>query len=266
MNYTTKILSLCFIAIFLSGCATNHFETFYKPVFSDSPILIATETPEVLDLPSFTSQEAWDNYFLKWYEEGYIVIGNATWKGPDYDLIPNALQQAKDIEASYVLIWKTYIGINQNAHAVKENTQETSSNTTGYGNLGRYSGPAYTYTPGTTYTQIVPYTEKIYDYESHFLAKIDLNKSNESFILGSPSESYMKQNDTRLGCLVRAVMKDSLAYRANIFRGDVITYINGEACEPQKNLPIKIDQENKYVIDRDGKTIIKKIFIRTILE
>lgn len=267
-NFIKLIILIC-CPIFLSGCIhSNGFTKFYDGMTVDDlyrdPYYIHTETPQVATLPDKPLKEVLNDMF----SEGYELIGQSLWEGPGDHDNEDALKQARAVGAALVLWRADYSHTRQGT--VPITTYNPGSTSTTYhsgtiftgGSMGSFGGTSTTYNPGSTSTSYIPFSVSRYDYIALFFAKF------KSGVLGlwldEPGLAYQRKFDTNSGGLVTAVRKDGRAYKANIFRGDIIMSANGIPYKyDQEFKDWKYNQENSIQIYRDGEIIEKKIFVET---
>ncbi len=250
-----KILGLCLISLLLVACKSG-FQEFYKPI-SKSPVnnnLVETcLTPQIRIIPTGVS---YTTILKEMFVEGYILIGTSAWNGAEVnDEIGEATKQGQQVGACIVWVDKEYTKTEHSSTPIT--TYKPSTTTT----IAIPSGGFTTIkTPGSSTTSYIPYSIDKYDYVSFFYAKLKDTPHFSGFMTDSPPIWYMKKTDSRNGVLITAVRKDSPAYKANIFEGDIIVKINNIECSSDKSLPVHVG-ENIFEIYRDGKTILKKVYL-----
>lgn len=254
MRHHAYTILLCLL---LSGCASNGFQEYYHPTMTpvemDTLGLEQCISPEIRSIPENVSREELDAMA---YEDGYVLMGASKWGGPSSEGDAEALLQAQAINACLVLWNMTYTGTRQGVQPV---TTYTSGTTT---TARLPSGEtASVYTSGTSSTSYMPYSYDQYDYQGLFYGKLKHDPLALGIRADEPPVAYMQKTDSRNGILVTSVMKGSPAYNANIFQDDIIVSINGQPCNVNTKLPLVEHQENEIKVYRNGKTIVKKIFL-----
>ena len=250
-----------------SGCAGNAFTKFYTGnTLNQAQALsvITCQSPEVGTLPS-GSPEIISN---RMYTEGFGPIGTSAWEGPGNQGNDEAIEQGKNVGACIVL-WKAdYSHTRQESIPITTYTPGGTSTSIHSGNVysggstGMYSGTSTTYHPGTASTQYVPYSVNHYNYLAVYWVRIANDPQALMIKMQSPPDSYMRETDSRAGIFVTAVMKDSNAYKANIFPGDIIMTINGQQTDPDVSTRTLMKPgDNELKIYRDGRIITKTVNI-----
>ncbi len=248
----------CVLVLFLMGCS-NGFQKNYTPKQHAMGINNKTQrcaVPEVRQLPENISD---NDLEIMMFEKGYVLIGSAKWNGPErndkYDTA-HASEQGKKVLACLVLWSRVYSGEEEFTTPITTRAPSTTTTVT------TMSGDLETViVPGATSTEYVTTSISRADYKGLFYAKLKNDPQSLGIAEALPPTSYMQLTDSRTGILVKAVQEGSKAYKANIFRGDIIAKINGIPCEYGKPLPTIKNSENEIEIFRNGKTITKKIIL-----
>lgn len=261
-----KLLFLVAAVAMLGGCFGNGFTKFYDGQNLEqvqASGLQTCETPVLRDFPSDGPEAA----LIRMLEEGYDLIGTSSWEGPSDEGNAEALAQGQLVGAC-VVMWKAeYSHTRQGSMPMSVYTPGGTSTTihsgTVYsgGSSGMYSGTSTTYNPGAITTQYIPYSVNRYTYSAAYFAKLVLNPQGLNIFTLEPPVEYMKATDSRDGWLVTAVVKGGNAYKANIFRGDVIVSINGTPCIANSANVVVSSGKNILKIWRDGKIIEKVVDI-----
>ena len=156
-NYLRQTL-FCLSILFISGCATNQFNTEYQAVLEVQGDILACETPQVGNLPKgFTVEQIAEDMF----EKGFSLLGIADWIGSTYEPESEAVAQGEEVGACVVLWSETYIRTETGVEAVTRYTPGSTSTTTVRDRTGSYLGSATTDTPGTSYIEYVPYSRAV---------------------------------------------------------------------------------------------------------
>ncbi len=248
----------CVLVLFLIGCS-NGFQKFYTPEQHNMGINNKTQSctvPEVRQLPKNVSDTELE---ILMFEKGYVLIGSANWNGPEYNDsydISQAREQGKKVLACLVLWSRIYSGEEKSSMPVTTFTpSKTTTVTTMSGDFATVT------TPGSVSTDYIPISISHADYKGLFYAKLKNDPQSLGIAQALPPSTYMQLTDSRMGVLVKAVQEGSQAYKANIFKGDIIAKINGTPCEYGKPLPTTENSENEIEIFRNGKTITKRIIL-----
>lgn len=250
-----KKLLFLFTIFILNGCVpSNAFKNFYEPInVQPTEGLIFCEQAKVATLPK---HDNYGDFMLSMYAKGYIPTGSAAWTGPKRNIEREALEQGQAVKACLVLWRSDYV-------KTKQHTRTRVNYTPGQ-NISTYtsSGELETiYIPGTSQTTYEPYSVEEYNYMALFFNKVRLLPLQIGCITDDLPLEYMRARDSRVGVLVTSVMEGSPAYKENIFERDIITKINGEEIYADSPMPLKLNFENILTIDRNGKEMIKKIYL-----
>ena len=251
-----KALLLFLGAVLLCGCVKSGVQEFYTPVPLPSSHVgntVPCNSPQVFGFPNGVASS---DIGLFMFEDGYIEIGNASWNGAEENVEAEAIKKGAEVGACIVLINTEYTGAHQSVIPVTNYNPGTTS--TVYATNG---GTATIYNPGTTSTNYIPHSVSRFNYEAVFFAKLKEQPHLLGVTTRLPPESYMQLTDSRTGILVVAVRKNSVAYKANIFKGDIISKVNGTPCTFTygKIEQLKNNSENELEIYRNGKYITKKV-------
>lgn len=179
-------------------------------------------------------------------QRGYVMVGSCAFHGAGRVTQEMLVQQAKAVGADIVLTRVADEGSRQVAmpyvqyHPGTTSTTETTgtANANAYGSSGgyaygtaNYSGTSTTTTPGTYSTEMVPVTVESYAYGATFWRK-GVPPTFGVNVAGLPPE--LRQSLQRnTGVVVKYVVDDSPAFRANVLVGDVIVEMDGRQVESQ---------------------------------
>ncbi|MBQ4076834.1 MAG: hypothetical protein IJD65_04055 [Mailhella sp.] len=247
-----KKILLFLIPVLLSGCLSNGFSKFYHGKTLEETQactwLEPIQIPEVRHMPNLPL----DDILNQMYTEGFAITGYAAWEGPNDEGDQEALEQAAKVGAALVL-WR----------ADYTHTKHGSTTHTTY-HPGKtiYTGSSFVHIAGTTSTHTTPYSVDRYSYDAIFFGKLTNTPDYFRARIVEPPISFFRAMDKRIGGLVTAVMKDSIVYQANIFPGDIILKINDTTFTHEiPAISLMHAGENTLTIWRDGKEIIKTIFL-----
>ncbi len=256
-----KNILLCVLVLFLTGCS-NGFQKHYTPEQNTMGINSNTQScavPEVRPLPKNVSDSDLE---VLMFEKGYVLIGSANWNGAErsdkYD-VAHASEQGKKVLACLVLWSRVYSGEEESITPITTYTPSTTTTTTTWDGKTEIVT-----TPRSESTEYITTSISLADYKGLFYAKLKDDPQSLGIAQALPPTSYMQLIDSRTGILVKAVQEGSKAYKANIFKGDIIAKINGIPCEYGKPLPTIKNSENEIEVFRNGKTITKKIILSQI--
>lgn len=269
-------LALNFLfVIFISGCASNGYKDFYKPIrdvnsLTDIQKLEPDEEPIIITSNDLNK----DIYTLR--SKNYIPLGFSSFNGGKED-IENAKDQAKKIGATLILATSSYTNTQTSTSTLllpdNKTTYHnglTSSNTTYSNNYGKEIGKSssngsYIGTSTTYGTKAIPFTtsQRRYDQTAAFFVK---STKKLRFGLGTtdiPQEVRM-QIKRNTGAMINIVFEDSPAFYANLFPGDVIISIDDiEIKDPDHGVEVmnstpsgqKISQF-KIIRDQEEKDVV----------
>ncbi len=254
-----KALAFLSVAV-LTGCA-NPYAQFYTELM---PEPFPSSVEPLIGDPVVIAGTDIDKDEVRMLEDGYLPVGYSSFTAGDATEI-QAIQQARAVNASRVILYSEYQSTQTGVAPLtmpttNYSTTNYSGNVYGGGNYATYSGTGTTTTYGQQ-TAYIPYSVDTYEYFASYWAR------NTKFRLGihavdldADARAMIRSN---IGVKVNAVVKKSPAFYAEIFRGDIIKTIAGEALADTKDLLEAIDRnagkEVKIEILRDGKLIEKKV-------
>lgn len=280
-NMALNFLSVVVLISFISGCAANQFARFYHDYTANIP---PAQISKVLMPYSGRTQVFSTNDMKKDSDElarrGYVLLGESSFQGA-VRVTPKMLQnQAQDVGADIVLYYSQYQGSEQTAMPFLQYNPGQSSTTYSSGTVnanaygsggyahgtGSYSGTSSTSSPGTYSTSMVPVTVHHYIHDATFWRK-RTTPIFGVFVTNLPDDirTALKRNT---GALVKTVMDDSPAFRANILPGDIITDISGITIYSGQDLLEKMPQFSGKKCDvlilRDGHQINVPVQMNTV--
>lgn len=254
---------LLLVVLVLTGCA-NPFVKFYQDktggidLTKASNVVLSTGEPKSFQgsNPETDSQ--------RMLEDGYSLIGVSSFNGGNINM-SDSLTQAKAIHAEIVLIYSKYTGTRSGVVPLtlpdtRTSTTTLSGSAFGSGGYGNFYGTANTTTYGTQ-TTYIPYNVDRHDYLATYWIKL------KPPILGvftlDLTPEIRKSISSNKGALVNAVIKNSPAFRADIFKGDILRKINETEIYDAKSFQNMIGNfaGQRVVVEilRDGKEIQKEI-------
>jgi hypothetical protein len=195
-------------------------------------------------------------------EKGYGLLGYSSFNGANVDQ-NLVLDQAEKVNAEVVLYYKNYTHTISGSYSLvlpdnKTTTTYTSGNVYGGGDVASYSGTSTSTTYGTTTTE-VPYSVARYDYFASYWIKLK-PKPFGAYLIDIPSD-LAEEIGTNKGALIKAVIKGSPAFMADVLRGDVVKSINGiEVIDSKTALDLIRQNVGKKIsvnLLRKGKAVKK---------
>lgn len=206
----------------LSGCAGG-YSTFYQPTPLAGVVPRYEGEPQIRAAGADTNSEV-----LELASQGYSLIGTASFNGTAQSRLSVTLQ-AKKVGASLVLTGARYTNtINSTLQLQTPTSSTTYSNgqatVTGYGGVatGNYRGSSTTY---GTQTTNVPISIARYDQMALFFAPTP--HTGIGLTMANIPANAVAQYGTAQGAIVKAVVRGSPAFKADVLPGDLITTING---------------------------------------
>jgi len=256
--------------LFLSSCA-NPYQEYYTDATQGRNILTAPyimPPPKQPQLFQGTNQDADTQKML---EDGYYLIGYSQF---NTSAVSNAyaLDFAKKIHAATVIVYSQYTNtVTEMVPVMTPQTQTIETVNGGWGgwhrsefDSGRQEVSTTTITEfDTTY---VPTAVNKYDYYATYWAQ------GKPPILGirprNLSADERQTLGTNKGIVVLAVITGSPAFKADIFKGDIITKVNDQEVIDAKSLyhtivPPLEGQIAAFTILRNGQALTKQVQIGT---
>ncbi|MCI6187269.1 MAG: PDZ domain-containing protein [Spirochaetia bacterium] len=221
MKKIYKYIFPCFLFFLLSSCVTTGFNDFYKPwyeenYFPEESYLKDQEIPEIIQTSDL------DSKFREVSSNWYWCIGYSGFNGAELDNseITQALTNLCNEKKAKIAIWsKEYTDTRNGVYSVPQTNYHSYTNSSGY--LSSYTTTTY-----STHS----YSVQRYDFSSYLFVSIP----DEYKIIYIPGFSTcdLTEHDREIykqntGCLINIVYKNTTAYYANLFHGDIITNING---------------------------------------
>lgn len=243
------LLTLGFVILLMSGCATDPFAKYYQgytnqmPAYVHQRLLPPSPNPHVITASANTFKD--EEQRLQ--ERGLVVLGSSSF----YGFNPTQQQltrQAKKVGAD-VAVWASDYSHSQQGVMPLMSYQPGQTYTTthsgvanvnargdgGYATAsGTYSGTTTTTTPATVQTDYLPYERRIYNHAASFW------RHTKQAVFGAtmlplPDELRRKlQRNT--GAYVQFVRLGSPAFKADILQGDTIIQANGELIASPEEL------------------------------
>lgn len=235
-----KALLIAAVGFLLSGCESNDYAKFYQPDPLDPTVLPYTGQPQVIHTDNLMTS------VIRMNEEGYARVGVSRFSGTG-DSDQHAIEQAKAVQASVVVIVQAYEKTKTGVDPVSSPTSATA-----YGSDGQVM-TIYGHT--TTY---VPYSVDIYDNAALFYRPAP-RTGDGLFVSPKTPENMRQQIGVNYGLVVAGVRRGSPAYNANILPNDVVLKVNDQPIETTDQLFSMLREQpgrtNKVTLWRLGQTI-----------
>lgn len=262
-----KLLLFLTVALLLQGCAAPfseyyHDQTGGADIMNNPSVIITQEEPKLF----YGNNENEDS--LKMLEDNYNSLGYSLFNSGDADE-KGAIRQAKKLHAAVVLLYINYTNtVSGSMPLTLPNIQTSntamSGSISGSGGYQSYSGNAYTTTYGTT-TTYVPYNVR----RSNYLATYWVKRSDPTFgtFLSELTDEERQKISSNKGMRVVAVVKNSPAFFADIFRGDILRQIGEiEIYDQQRFIEALRMYKEKTVevtVNQNGFNIIKLVTLNS---
>ena len=255
----TKLALIAVASLALSGCASG-FKSFYTPATGATPEAIAANRasppPSTPILERSAPGDA-DMILTAYAKRGYSMIGHSTFNSGRNESEASALKQGQVVGADLVLVFNPqYTGSVTSSIPITTPTSTTSYTTgsaTAYGPSGTVNayGNATTTTHGSK-TTYIPMTVNRSDFGAVFFVK---QRFNLGAYVRDLNDSERQELQTNQGVVVRAIVDDTPAFRADVLPGDVITAIDGVTVPNQEGF-------GRMTGERKGKLITITIIRR----
>jgi PDZ domain len=223
--YLRNVILAISVAV-LTGCATPYAQ-FYQDRTDEVDVTSRPDRYVVTgEEPKLYAGRAETEDALRMIEDGYEMIGYSSFNAANVDS-KQALQQAKNVHACVVLVYSQYTNtVSGSMPLTLPDTQTSTTNLSGTvygaGGTASYTGTATSTTYGTK-TTYIPYNVDRYDHFATFWVKTTRPIFGVS--VAELSTETRQRVGTNKGIEVKAVIKGSPAFHADILRGDVIIRI-----------------------------------------
>lgn len=274
-----KKLILIFCVIFCAGCATleNPYSKWYQDrtggidITKSPAVILPTGEPQI-----FSGNDV-DKDAQKMFEDGYNLLGFSSFNAGEVDR-GKLIAQARKVKAEIVVFYSQYT--NTLSGVVPLTLPDNHTMTTTYSGMGNTNGNIYgsgggwasyhgtsnafgqaTTTIYDTKTTYIPYSQNRYDYMASYWIKM------KKPIFGVMAVDLTSEQRTKIGtnkgAFVNIVVKDSPAFIADIFKGDIITKLNDDDVVDAKTLQVmetaNMGKKVSLTIIRDDKTLTKEV-------
>ena len=258
---------ICAVMFLCFGCR-NPYTDFYHPyqsVIGNSAFIQPNGNPSIY---GYSANMDHDNRAMQ--ENGYVMVGYSSFNGGgNAGSESSVIAQAREVGASVVLVKNSAAGTRSGVipYTTYNPGQVITTNSSGTANAygsggyayGNYQGTTTTYVPGTSSTQMIPYTVQRYGFLATYWAKISKIRLGIVYINLPAEISQRLQRNT--GVLASVIIKGSPAFISNILAGDVIIKLNNEDI-------IDRNQFGKLLVDNAGRqvslTIMRGSELKTI--
>ncbi len=248
------------LALFLSGCA-NPYQEYFTDTTHGRNILAASYIIPPPKQPQLFRGTNQDEDTQKMLEGGYFLIGYSQFNTSE---VSNAyaLDFAKKIHAAQVVVYSRYT--NTVTEMVPTIIPQTTTIETVHDGGRHRDRPSVSTTTITEFdTTYVPTAVNRYDYYATYWVQ------GKPPILGirprDLSADERQQLGTNKGIVVLAVVAGSPAFKADIFKGDIVTKVNDQEVIDSKGLfhiivPLQ-GQTVTLTILRNGQALSKQVFL-----
>lgn len=249
------------LCLFFMGCI-NPYAKYYYDVARGIDITRVESTST--DEPKIFRGNAIETDNQTMLENGYSPLGYSSFNAGNVSE-NQAVIQAKDVHASVVIVYSKYTNTVSGLLPLTLPTTQTSTTSLsgsvyGSGGSANYYGNAYTTTQGSR-TTYIPYNVNRSDYFATYWVKMKTPIFGVQVRELTPE--LRKQINSNKGLVIIAVIKNSPAFMADLFKGDILKKIgdveiidyNSFKQAGSKYTGKKVD----VVILRDNQEIIKEI-------
>lgn len=274
--------TLLVVALLASGCVTtNPYSQFYQD---------QTGGQDISQLPNIEHPDGDPKVFRgtnvdadgqRMLEEGYVLLGYSSFNGGNVNE-QNAVMHGRRIGASVVITYSQYTHTLSGSLPITTpdiQTATTHGSATAFGSGTAYgsggyanysgSGTAFGSSQTTVYgsrTTYVPYNVARYDYLATFWVKTKASIFGTR-VVDLTAEQH-REIGSNQGVMVGVVIKDTPAYKADLFKGDIIVKLGDVRLDTAKSyyeaLPALAGQEVTVDIIRAGKNITKTVQLNNI--
>jgi membrane-associated protease RseP (regulator of RpoE activity) len=255
-----KKLLAVLLCLGLCGCATNPYKDFYHtkgvdPFKAGEAIMPPVDAiPEIIE-GNLTKEDIKADS-IRMRENNYKLLGYSSFSASEISS-DKAIAFGKEIHAEKIIMYAKY------KHTVSGSMPMTlpnvqTSNTNGMIGSTFVSAQTTTYGSETTY---IPYSVNRYDYFASFWAKA--TPAISGFLWDDLTDDLKKQIGSNKGVIVMGVRKDSPAFNADFFKGDIIKKVDDTEIGDKNMFKDLLDKVSgkKVTITflRDGKELTKTI-------
>lgn len=266
-----KAFILLGVVCLISSCTQNPFSQFYQDQTGgiDVTTIESVILPDPNQKPTLYNSNDPEIDRIKMLEDGYAMVGHSSFNAGNVNE-NDVFTQANKVHAAVIVLYSEYTNTASGSVPLTLPDNQTST-TNVYGSVnssggyGTYSGTGTTTTYGTK-TTYIPYNVRRYDYGATYWIKIK-GTTLGTFVVDMDADTRAKIESNQ-GVLIDAVVKKSPAYKADIFRGDILKSIGSidiySAEDFQAALKTYAGQSVTVVIYRSGEKVEKKITLNNI--
>ncbi|MEE5127614.1 PDZ domain-containing protein [Pseudomonas alliivorans] len=251
----------------MAGCASGYKE-FYIPSSGATPEEISANrasTPPTTPLIERSAFGDSDQIVDRYARRGYVIIGESRFNSGERVSEEDALEQGKAVGADMVLVYlPKHTGSITSSMPITTPTTSTSF-TSGSANAYGPGGPvtAYGNATTTTYgstTTYVPITVNRSDYGAVYFVK---GRFRLGAFVRNLNDLERQLLQTNQGVVVRTIVDDSPAYKADVLLGDMLVAIDGEKIPNEegftKMIAARRGQAVRLALIRNGTPLSKTI-------
>jgi len=251
-------------ALLLAGCA-NPYKQFYTDntggmdFFKNGYAILPSNGPQLMRGGNQ------DEDAQKMMEDNYVLLGYSSFFGREFKE-SLAIAQGKEIHADVVLLYMNFKDTQSgNMPLVLPDTQTSTTQGTGVVGMTPYSGSFTTTTYGSR-TMYMPFNVNRYDYLAWYWVKRRVPLLG--IIPRDLTAEERKKIGTNKGIFIAVTVKNSPAYKADVFKGDIIIKIDDEdvlgAKEFLEFIKEKAGKKVVLTIVRDGNQLTKEIQLSSL--
>ena len=253
INLRTQVRLLA-LAILTSACA-NPYRANFNSTLSRYPVWLEPRLSPRGGAPQLRHSDDIESDNWKLLKDGYLMIGFSKFDGPSTN-DGLAIAEARAVGADVVMIERKFSRTLTETVAVTgwspSQTTETNENVTVSGGRGVHTIDRRTETttesePETTY---VPQAVDYYQYSATYWRKLE--KPVFGAFVKDLTDDQKQELQTNQGLVVRAVISDSPAFKADLLTGDIILQIDGQPVPSARKF-----YEN--IVGSAGKTVTLSI-------
>jgi hypothetical protein len=271
MRANPRLVIACLLPLVLATACANPFHKSYKSSLERWPSGEADRLLPVEGQAKIVTSEDMRKDALRMMEDGYLLLGRSVFRSQEVD--PElARKVATENNASVILVARKYADSVTEAVAMSEWIPEREIKTTESGVIqgGANAGQMWerertTTIQGEFQTEYVPQTTDYYDYAATYWAKS--KPPIFGVLVAATNEETRQQLQSNKGVSIRAVIRRSPAFQADLLRGDVITRFAGvEILDPDQFFDTVVENQGKQVdveFVRNGETKTVSVLLLT---